>query len=318
MTKYQLREHKPEGLHMNEIHKLYQQLQQQLPGLELRLDEPMSRHTTFRVGGPAALMACPRQTEELVEAVKLAREWEMPTVVVGNGSNLLVDDGGVNAFVVKTAPQYGECNIQGEEITAQAGILLSQLATRAAEAGLTGLEFAHGIPGSLGGGVTMNAGAYGGEMVQVVRQVGVLCPNGTVETWEAEQCQFGYRHSAFSHGTHLVLWAKLGLKDGKPEEIRGQMRDLAARRREKQPLELPSAGSTFKRPEGHFAAALIDQCGLKGLRVGGAMVSEKHAGFLVNAGGATCKDILELMDVVRQRVFQATGVELEPEVRYLK
>lgn len=303
---------------MNEIHKLYRQLQQQLPGLELRLDEPMSRHTTFRVGGPAALMACPRQTEELVEAVKLARAWEVPTVVVGNGSNLLVDDKGVDAFVIKTVPQFGACDVQGEEMTAQAGILLSQLAIRAAEAGLTGLEFAHGIPGSLGGGVTMNAGAYGGEMVQVVRQVGVLCPDGTVETWEGERCEFRYRHSVFSAGTHLVLWAKVGLKPGNQEEVREKMRDLAARRREKQPLDFPSAGSTFKRPEGHFAAALIDQCGLKGLRVGGAMVSEKHAGFVVNVGGATCSDVLHLMDEIRQRVFQATGVELEPEVRYLK
>lgn len=303
---------------MNQIQMLQQQLEQRMPELELRPGEPMSRHTTFRVGGPAALMACPRETEELVEAVKLARELEVPTVVVGNGSNLLVDDHGVNAFVVKTVPQYAKCQIQGNEVTAQSGILLSQLATRAAEAGLTGLEFAHGIPGSLGGGVTMNAGAYGGEMVQVVAHVGVLLPSGEVEEWEAQQCQFRYRHSAFSDGKHLVLWAKLRLQPGQPDVIRETMWTLAAKRREKQPLEYPSAGSTFKRPEGHFAAALIDQCGLKGLRVGGAMVSEKHAGFVVNAGGATCSDVLRLMDQIRERVFQATGVELEPEVRYLK
>lgn len=303
---------------MNEVQQLYRQLQWHLPGLVLHLDEPMSRHTTFRVGGPAALMACPQRTEELVEAVKLARSMEVPTVVVGNGSNLLVDDKGVDAFVVKTVPQYASCEVQGEEITAQSGMLLSQLAVQAAQAGLTGLEFAHGIPGSVGGGVTMNAGAYGGEMVQVVRQVGVLCPDGTVETWEGARCEFRYRHSAFSDGTHLVLWAKVGLKPGNPEEIRENMRELAAKRREKQPLEFPSAGSTFKRPEGHFAAALIDRCGLKGLRVGGAMVSDKHAGFVVNVGGATCEDIRRLMDEVRERVFRSTGVELEPEVRYLK
>ena len=287
---------------MNEIHKLYQQLRQRLPQLELRQDEPMSRHTTFRVGGPAALMALPRQTEELVEAVKLARAWEIPTVMVGNGSNLLVDDNGVNAFVIKTVPQYAQCRIEGQDVTAEAGILLSQLAVQAAQAQLTGLEFAHGIPGSLGGGVTMNAGAYGGELKE----------------WDAQRCQFAYRHTAFSDGEHLVLWAKLHLQPGDGQEIRERMRDLAARRREKQPLEYPSAGSTFKRPEGHFAAALIDQCGLKGLRVGGAMVSEKHAGFVVNAGGATCSDVLRLMDAVRERVFRDTGVELEPEVRYLK
>lgn len=303
---------------MNDIHKLYRQLQEQLPELELRLDEPMSRHTTFRVGGPAALMACPRQTEELVEAVKLARSWEIPTVVVGNCSNLLVDDNGVNAFVVETVPQYAQCQVQGEELTAQAGILLSQLANQAAQANLTGLEFAHGIPGSLGGGVTMNAGAYGGELKQVVTQVGVLTATGEVEEWDTDRCQFRYRHTAFSDGENLVLWAKLRLQPGNGDEIRGRMRELAAKRREKQPLEFPSAGSTFKRPEGHFAAALIDQCGLKGLRVGGAMVSEKHAGFVVNTGGATCSDVLQLMDQVRERVFRETGVTLEPEVRYLK
>lgn len=303
---------------MNEIHKLYQQLKERLPQLELRQDEPMSRHTTFRVGGPAALMALPRQTEELVEAVKLARAWEIPTVMVGNGSNLLVDDHGVNAFVIKTVPQYAQCHIEGENMTAEAGILLSQLANQAAQAQLTGLEFAHGIPGSLGGGVTMNAGAYGGELKQVVTQVGVLTSSGEVEEWDAERCQFAYRHTAFSDGENLVLWAKLHLEPGDGQAIRDKMKDLAGRRREKQPLDFPSAGSTFKRPEGHFAAALIDQCGLKGLRVGGAMVSEKHAGFVVNVGGATCADILRLMDEVRERVFQDTGVELEPEVRYLK
>lgn len=303
---------------MNDIHKLHQQLEQRLPGLELRLAEPMSRHTTFRVGGPAALMALPKRTEELVEAVKLARAWEIPTVMVGNGSNLLVDDRGVDAFVVKTVPQYSQCRMEGEEVTAQAGVLLSQLATRAAENNLAGLEFAHGIPGSLGGGVTMNAGAYGGELKQVVTQVGVLLPSGEVEAWDAAQCQFSYRHSAFSDGQHLVLWAKLRLQQGDGQTIREHMRDFAARRREKQPLEYPSAGSTFKRPQGQFAAALIDQCGLKGLRVGGAMVSEKHAGFVINTGGATCTDVLRLMEQIQERVFQATGVELEPEVRYLK
>ncbi len=303
---------------MNQIKMLYQRLEQQMPALELRQDEPMSRHTTFRVGGPAALMACPRGTEEMVKAINLARELEVPTVVMGNGSNLLVDDHGVDAFVIKTVPQYAKCEVHGNELTAQSGILLSRLAGQAASAGLTGLEFAHGIPGSLGGGVTMNAGAYGGEMVQVVTRVGVLLPSGDVEEWDTEQCQFRYRHSAFSDGKKLVLWATLHLQSSDETVIRETMRNLAAKRREKQPLEYPSAGSTFKRPEGHFAAALIDQCGLKGLRVGGAVVSEKHAGFVVNTGGATCDDILRLMEQIRQRVFQVTGVELEPEVRYLK
>ena len=297
---------------------LYERLRREVPELELRRNEPMSRHTTFRVGGPAALMALPKDEAELAAAARLGRETESRMLCVGNGSNLLVDDAGLDAFVIKTAPQMGCCRVEGEKLVAAAGSLLVQVANTAADHGLTGLEFAHGIPGSVGGAVTMNAGAYDGEMKQVVESVLTLDGRGELVELSAEACKFSYRHSAFSDGESLILSAVFRLKPGDQDEIRAKMADLMARRREKQPLEFPSAGSTFKRPQGHFAAALIDQCGLKGVAAGGAQVSVKHAGFVINAGGATCADILRLMEQVRERVFRETGVELEPEVKYLR
>lgn len=303
---------------MLKTEQFYDCLRREVPGLELRQNEPMSRHITFRVGGPAALMALPADEEQLTAAVRLARDYDIEPLCVGNGSNLLVDDRGLDAFVIKTAPQMNRCCVEGDMITASAGILLVHLANIAADHSLTGLEFAHGIPGSLGGAVTMNAGAYDGEMKQVVQSVWALNRQGEVQELPAEACDFSYRHSAFSNGEWLVLGAKIRLAPGEPEVIREKMADLLARRKEKQPLEFPSAGSTFKRPAGHFAAALIDQCGLKGLSVGGAQVSTKHAGFVINAGGATCTDILKLMDQVREQVFCQSGVELEPEVKYLR
>lgn len=303
---------------MNQLERIYDLLRRNVPALELRRDEPMSAHTTLKVGGPAALMALPTTEQQLVSAVKLAIEEGIEPVVVGLGSNLLVDDQGLNSLVVKTAPQMNRCEVNGTVVTACAGAPLAQVANAAAGFGLTGMEFAHGIPGSLGGAVTMNAGAYGGELCQVVRSVRTMDRNGKLETLSAEQCLFSYRHSVFSDGSRLVLSAELELQRGDETAIREQMAELMARRKEKQPLEYPSAGSAFKRPEGMFAAALIDRCGLKGLRVGGAQVSEKHAGFIINSGGATCRDILELMDLVRARVLRETGVELEAEIRYLR
>ena len=279
---------------------------------------PMSRHTTFKVGGPAALMVLPATEAQLVNAVKLARMEGTEPLFVGLGSNLLVDDCGLNALVIKTAPQLNACRVDGNRITAWAGAPLAQVANAAADHALTGLEFAHGIPGSLGGAVVMDAGAYDGEMRQVVRSVRALNQRCDVEELTAEQCEFGYRHSVFSNGSRLVLSAVMELQPGDEAAIRGRMAELMEKRKSKQPLEWPSAGSTFKRPEGYFAAALIDQCGLKEFRIGGAQVSEKHAGFVINAGGATCRDILNLMDAVRERVFRETGVELEPEVKYLR
>lgn len=303
---------------MNQLERIYDLLRRNVPALELRRDEPMSAHTTLKVGGPAALMALPTMEQQLVSTVKLAMEEGIEPVVVGLGSNLLVDDHGLNSLVVKTAPQMNRCEVNDTVVTACAGSPLAQVANAAAGFGLTGMEFAHGIPGSLGGAVTMNAGAYGGELCQVVRSVRTMDRNGKLETLSAEQCLFSYRHSVFSDGSRLVLSAELELQRGDETAIREQMAELMARRKEKQPLEYPSAGSAFKRPEGMFAAALIDRCGLKGLRVGGAQVSEKHAGFIINSGGATCRDILELMDLVRARVLRETGVELEAEIRYLR
>lgn len=307
-----------EKLPMERMERLCRILQREIPGLELRQHELMSRHTTFRVGGPAALMALPATEQELIAAVNLARNEGIEPLWVGMGSNLLVDDNGLSSFVVKTAPQMNACKVDGTCMTAWAGTPLAQVANVAAEHGLTGLEFAHGIPGSLGGGVVMNAGAYGGELCQVVRSVRVLNRDGQVEELPAEQCDFSYRYSLFSGGEYLVLSAVLELQRGEEAAIRSYMAELMAKRKEKQPLEWPSAGSTFKRPQGYFAAALIDQCGLKGASVGGARVSEKHAGFVINSGDATCEDVLKLMDQVREQVFRETGVELEPEVKYLR
>ena len=303
---------------MNCFESLHNLLQREIPELELRREEPMSRHTTFKVGGPAALLALPSAEEQLTKAVKLARMEGIEPLFVGLGSNLLVDDHGLNALVIKTAPQMNTCRVEGTRVTAWAGAPLAQVANTAADHGLTGLEFAHGIPGSLGGAVVMDAGAYDGEMRHVVRSVRALNRNCEVEELTAERCEFGYRRSVFSDGSRLVISATMELQPGEEDAIRSRMAELMEKRKSKQPLEWPSAGSTFKRPEGHFAAALIDQCGLKGFRVGGAQVSEKHAGFVINAGGATCRDILNLMDAVRERVFWETGVELEPEVKYLR
>ncbi len=303
---------------MKELEILRKRLAEALPELELRTDEPMSRHTTFRIGGPARLMALPKTEEELAGAVRLAAGFGEECLIIGNGSNLLVDDAGLDRFVVKTAPGLSSLHVEGESISAGCGVTLAALAAAAADRGLSGLAFAHGIPGSVGGAVVMNAGAYGGEMSQVTALVRWLDPAGAVHETPGAACSFGYRHSAFSDGGRFVLSARFDLRLGDPEEIRAEMRDLMGRRREKQPLEYPSAGSVFKRPEGHFAAALIDRCGLKGLRVGGAQVSEKHAGFIVNTGGATCADVLALIEQIRQRVFAETGVELETEVKYLK
>ena len=320
--------------------ELMERLAGRCPGLELREHEPMAKHTSFRVGGPVRLMALPRTAEEAVRVVQAAAELGIKPFFMGNGSNLLVADGGWEGLIVKTFDGLSALEGEGDTLRAGSGLLLktggmdqvrevnrrlraesgiplSRLAVAALDRGLTGLEFAHGIPGSLGGGVTMNAGAYGGELCQVITAVTCLTPEGEVETVPAAACAFGYRCSAFSGGERLILGAELRLTPGDPAEIRAQMEELARRRKEKQPLEYPSAGSTFKRPEGYFAAALIDSCGLKGYSVGGAQVSEKHAGFLINRGGATCGDLLRLIDHVRETVLRETGVALELEVKTL-
>ena len=300
------------------MERLEKLLRERCPGLELREDEPMSRHTTFRIGGPAALMALPRTVGEAKAAVKAARALEVEPFFLGNGSNLLVADGGYPGFVVKLAGDFDQIREVNRGLEAGSAVLLSRLSNALLGRGLTGLEFAGGIPGSVGGAVTMNAGAYGGEIAQVLESAAFLDESGEVRTLPASECGFGYRKSIFSDRKCLILKARFHLEQGGPAAIKARMEELAAKRREKQPLEYPSAGSMFKRPPGHFAAALIDQCGLKGLTVGGAQVSEKHAGFVVNRGGATCADVLALVDQVKEEVLRQTGVELEMEVKVLK
>lgn len=300
------------------MERLEQLLRERCPELELRRDEPMSRHTSFRIGGPVSLMALPRTVPEAKVAVKTARELGVEPFFLGNGSNLLVADEGYPGFSVKLSGDFEQIRTADGGLEAGSAVLLSRLANAALEQGFTGLEFAGGIPGSVGGAVTMNAGAYGGEMVQVLESVDFLDESGEVCTLPVSACGLGYRRSIFSGRRFLILKARFGLEPGDPAAIRARMDELAARRREKQPLEYPSAGSMFKRPEGHFAAALIDRCGLKGLTVGGAQVSEKHAGFVVNRGGATCADVLELVRQVQEEVLRQTGVELEMEVKVLR
>lgn len=290
---------------------------EQLAGVEIRKEEPLSRHTTFRIGGPAQYYLMPERMESIREIVELCRRYDMPCRVIGNGSNLLCADEGFRGVILDLVYGMNRCEIMGNEIVAEAGVLLGSLAKKAMTAGLTGMEFAAGIPGSVGGALVMNAGAYGGEMKQIVRWARVLTEEGQILTVPAEKLDLAYRHSAVKSNSWIVLQAGFELQPGDPDTIRGTMEDLAARRREKQPLEYPSAGSTFKRPAGYFAAQLIDEAGLKGLTVGGAQVSEKHAGFVINRGGATAADVWNLCREIRRCVNEKNGVELELEVEVI-
>jgi len=280
------------------------------------VNEPMSGHTTLKLGGPADFMVFPRSAEEIGALFAEAGAYHLPVTVIGHGSNLLVLDGGIRGLVISIGKNMRRITRDGNRITAQAGAMLGSVAAEAADAGLSGLEFASGIPGTVGGGVTMNAGAYDGEMAQVVTQVRALHPGGDTVTLSREKMDFGYRHSAVTEKNLIVTEVTFELSEGNPDEIRAKMSELNARRAEKQPLDVPSAGSTFKRPEGFFAAALIDQCGLKGYSIGGARVSMKHAGFLVNTGTSS-KDFLDLMHKVQQIVEERVGVKLEPEIRII-
>lgn len=279
--------------------------------------EPMARHTTFRIGGPADYFVELGSIEQIRAAIQVCREENLPWFVLGRGSNLLVSDKGYRGVILSIYKDFQKTEIQGETVTVQAGVLLTTLSGKVLDASLTGLEFASGIPGTIGGAVVMNAGAYGGEMKDIVRKVTVLDQDGEVRTLTCGEMQFGYRTSLAKKKGYIVLGAELTLKQGEKEKIRGEMQALKAKRIEKQPLEFPSAGSTFKRPEGYFAGKLIMDAGLRGAAVGGAQVSEKHCGFVVNTGNATAADVRELMRRVQEKVEEQFGVHLEPEVRFL-
>ena len=288
-----------------------------LPELVVYQQEPMKKHTTFRVGGPADLYVCPKK-QELPVILGLAKKKGLAVTVIGNGSNLLVGDKGIRGLVIEVGAQMNAVEVQGNILRAQAGALLSQVAAKAAAAGLGGMEFAAGIPGSMGGAVTMNAGAYGGEMKDVIVSAKVMDEDGGVKVLSCDELERGYRTSIVQKKQLIVLEAEFSLQPGETEAIQSTMKELNAKRREKQPLEYPSAGSTFKRPEGYFAGKLIEDAGLRGYRVGDAQVSEKHCGFVVNRGKATCAEVLQLIEEVQKKVKEQFGVQLEPEVRIIR
>ncbi len=281
------------------------------------VDEPMKRHTTFRIGGPADFFLLPSTVDEVRGILEICREEELPYFILGNGSNLLVSDKGYRGVIIQLYRNFSNISVEGNEICASSGALLSQIAAAARNASLTGFEFAGGIPGTLGGAVFMNAGAYGGELKDVLKEAVVMTEQGEILTLPVEKLDMGYRTSRIRKAGYLVLEARLVLEQGDMDKIRDITKDLTEKRVSKQPLEYPSAGSTFKRPEGYFAGKLIMDAGLRGYQVGDAQVSEKHCGFVINKGNATAADVLTLIENVREKVQEQFGVTLEPEVKFL-
>lgn len=281
----------------------------------IKLDEPMAKHTTFKIGGPAQVFVTPKNIEEIQQVVLLCKAEKVPFFVLGKGSNLLVSDEGMEGVVIQLYDRFAECRVLDNHIYARAGVMLSKLGHIAYENSLTGFEFAAGIPGTLGGAVMMNAGAYGGEIKDIITSVDLMDDAGNTFTKNCEEMDFAYRHSIVEEHRYIVLGALIHLEQGKKNEIQQKMKELAEARKLKQPLEFPSAGSTFKRPEGYFAGKLIMDAGLRGYQVGGAQISEKHCGFVINKGNAKAADVLKLVDDVRKKVYDTFQVELEPEVR---
>ncbi len=300
---------------MNEAVK--QKFCQVLGKEQVLFEEPMKSHTTFRIGGPAEVFIMPKSVKQVQMAVKICQEEQIPYFILGNGSNLLVSDRGYRGVIIQMDRNMGEIQVEGTEIQAAAGALLSSIAVAARRESLTGFEFAGGIPGTLGGAVVMNAGAYGGEMKDVLKEVTVMDGDGKIFTLPASELEMGYRTSIIKTAGYLVLSARITLSRGKEEDIKARTRELSEMRTQKQPLDYPSAGSTFKRPEGYFAGKLIMDSGLRGYSVGGAMVSEKHCGFVINKGNATAEDVVSLMKHVTEVVQEKYGVTLEPEVKFL-
>lgn len=301
---------------MERIKELRERLQAALPPFALRSEEPLAKHTSFRIGGPAELMVFPRTKRELETVLRLSRELDIRPRLLGGGTNVLAPDEGVRGVVIMTRDTFlGLELLTSTRISAMAGMTLAQTAMFAARNRLSGLEFAHGIPGTVGGGVYMNAGAYGGELRSVTARTEFLHLDGRTEYFEGERQGFAYRSSAFQKMEGVIVRAEFELQPDEEKTVRARMKELSERRRASQPLELPSAGSAFKRPQGGYAAALIEQAGLKGFSVGGAAVSEKHAGFIVNRGGASAADVTALIQAVQARVYENSGVRLEPEIR---
>lgn len=298
--------------------RFWEQLTQFLPPERIWRQEPMSKHTTFQIGGPADYFAEPADEKELTALLKLAKEEEMPYFLLGKGSNLLVNDLGFRGLVIHFGSLWEQAEIEGEIVTAGCGMMLARLGQMVLKAELTGFEFAAGIPGTLGGAVYMNAGAYGGEMKDILLDVTVLDEEGRIVTLPVEALELAYRGSIFHRKDWCILKARMRLQKGDADAIRSRMQELAYQRQSKQPLTMPSAGSVFKRPEGYYAGALIQDCQLKGYRIGGAQVSEKHAGFIVNTGGATAEDVVNLVRHIQHQVWETFHVHLEPELRILE
>ena len=296
---------------------IYKKLLNILEEENIKVDEPMKKHISFKVGGPADFLLKPKTEEELSEIIKFVKKENIPYLIIGNGSNLLVKDGGIRGIVVELSDNFNSFEIEGNIVKAQCGALLSILGRNALKNSLTGFEFASGIPGTLGGALAMNAGAYGGEMKNIVKTVRLMDTNGNIIELSNEEMEFAYRQSILSRKEYIVLSAVIELEPGNYDDIKEIMADYTNRRITKQPLNFPSAGSTFKRPEGHFAGKLIDDSGLRGLTLRGAQVSDKHCGFVVNLGGAKAKDILDLIYIVKSTVNSKFGIMLEEEVKIL-
>ena len=294
---------------------MLEKLQKLIGEAKVLVNEPMASHTTFRIGGPADYFVMPETVEELRDILALCKEEGLPYFILGNGSNLLVGDKGFRGVVIQLYKNFDGLSIEGTRVTAKSGAMLIRVAKEAGKAGLTGLEFASGIPGTIGGAMVMNAGAYGGEMKDVVTAVTVLTKDGDIKTLTGSEMNFRYRGSVVEDEGYIVLETVMELKEGNLEEIQARIDELSLQRRTKQPIEYPSAGSTFKRPEGYFAGKLIQDTNLRGYQVGGAQVSEKHCGFVINAGGATAADVMQLMQDVSDKVNAQFGVTLEPEVK---
>lgn len=294
---------------------MYSKLYDILAVDQIKLNEEMKHHTTFNIGGPADVLVLPRSITDICKTVSFCRENDLPLVLLGQGSNVLVRDKGIRGIVIKLGHDFNRFSIAGLEIYAEAGMNLSVLATEAAQHGLSGLEFAEGIPGSLGGAIVMNAGAYDGEMKDLVHEVLAVDSSGNLKTFIREQVKFAYRSSIFQAGEYIVVAARLHLKHGNIDQIFKTMHNNALRRREKQPLEHPSAGSTFRRPEGFYVGPLIEDLGLKGFAIGGAQVSSKHAGFIVNKGNATAEDVLNLIHYIQEKTREKHGIDLWPEIK---